>query len=307
MLPTLINEPFSDPNWIYETKWDGYRAICFVSSGEHRLVSRNQIDMTAAFPELGDVSRSLNARIAILDGEIVALGADGLPSFQMLQGRLGLKGGKRSRSRSGRIVFYAFDLIYHDGFDLQSCALVDRKDLLSRILQQTNSVRYSDHFEEQGTVLYEKAAELGIEGIVAKKRASRYVQGRTREWLKIKPEKTAEVVICGYTEPQNSRQYFGGLVTGVYDRGTLVYSGRVGSGFSDDRLKEAFQKLNAVRTESSPFATAIPVKDVHWVNPSLVAEVRYLERTNAGELRHPVFLRWRTDKSPDECSLDQFV
>jgi bifunctional non-homologous end joining protein LigD len=307
MLPTLINEPFSDPNWIYETKWDGYRAVCFISNREHRLVSRNQIDMTAAFPELAEVSKSLNAKTAILDGEIVALGANGLPSFQMLQGRLGLKGAKSGRSSSGRIIFYVFDLIYHDGFDLQPCALIDRKDLLSGILRQANSVRYSDHIEEQGSILYEKAAELGIEGIVAKKRDSRYVQGRTREWLKIKPERTAEVVICGYTDPQNSRQYFGGLVTGVYDRGKLVYSGRVGGGFSAERLKQAFAKLQAVRADSSPFATTIPVKDVHWVKPALVAEVKYLERTNAGELRHPVFLRWRTDKNPEECSLEQFA
>ena len=263
--------------------------------------------MTAAFPELAEVIRALKTKNAVVDGEIVAFGADGLPSFQMLQGRLGIKGAKRSASHKSRIIYYSFDLLYYDGLDLQHCALVDRKELLRDTLQQTASVRYSDHVEEQGTVLYEKAAEMGLEGIVAKKRKSRYVQGRTKEWLKIKPDRTADVVICGYTDPQNTRQYFGGLVTGVYDGARLIYSGRVGGGFSEDRLKQAFEKLQAVKTNASPFATAIPVKDVHWVKPALVAEVKYLERTNAGELRHPVFLRWRADKDPRECSIDQFI
>ena len=124
--------------------------------------------------------------------------------------------------------------------------------------------------------------------------------------MKIKPEKTVDLVVCGYTEPKNTRQYLGSLVTGVFDGGQLVFSGRVGGGFTQEGLKEAFEKLEPLRVETSPLAEKIPVKDVTWVKPALVVEVRYLERTNAGELRHPVFLRWRTDKTPKECTVDQF-
>ena len=307
MLPTLIDESFSDPEWIYETKWDGYRALCFISNGEHRLVSRNQIDMTAAFPELSGVCGNVTAKTAVIDGEIVALRPNGLPSFQLLQGRLSTRNAKGSRSRVGRIIYYAFDLVYCDGFNLKQCALVDRKDLLKSILQQAPFVRYSDHIDEEGNKLYQVAAEAGLEGIVAKRRDSSYIEGRTKEWLKIKPERTACLIVCGYTDPQNSRQYLGGLIVGAYDRGDLVYSGRVGSGFSGEGLKEAFETLQPLRTTESPFATGIPVKDVSWVRPALVAEVRYLERTNAGELRHPVFVRWRKDKNPEDCALEQFL
>jgi bifunctional non-homologous end joining protein LigD len=307
MLPTLINDSFSDPGWIYETNWDGYRALCFISNGECRLVSRNQIDMTAAFPELCGISGTVAAKTAVIDGEIVALRPDGLPSFQLLQGRLSTKNAKGSRSRIGRIIYYAFDLVYCDGFNLQHSALVDRKNFLSGILQESPFVRYSDHIDEEGDKLYKIAAAAGLEGIVAKKRNSAYVEGRTREWLKIKPERTALLIVCGYTDPQNSRQYLGGLVVGAYDRGDLMYSGRVGSGFSREGLKEAFETLQPLRTESSPFATVLPVKDVSWVRPQLVAEVRYLERTNAGELRHPVFVAWRKDKKPQDCSIEQFL
>jgi bifunctional non-homologous end joining protein LigD len=145
-----------------------------------------------------------------------------------------------------------------------------------------------------------------MEGIVAKKRDSPYAQGRTKEWVKIKPKRTVDLVVCGYTDPKKSRAYLGSLVTAVYDRGKLVYSGRVGGGFSRDGLQEAFEKLEPLRAGASPFAERIPVKDVHWVKLTLVVEVRFLERTNAGELRHPVFLRWRTDKTPTECTVDQF-
>ena len=307
MLPTLVNDSFSDPHWVYETKWDGYRALCFISNGEYRLMSRNQIDMTAAFPELSGICGSITAKTAVVDGEIVALRQDGLPSFQLLQGRLSTKNAKGSRSRIGRIIYYAFDLIYYDGFNLKQCGLVDRKDLLNGILQQAPFIRYSDHIDEEGTKLYEIAAAAGIEGIVAKKRNSTYVEGRTKDWLKIKPERSACLIVCGYTNPQNSRQYLGGLIVGAYDHGDLVYAGRVGSGFSGDGLKEAFETLQPLVRKGSPFATAIPVKDVSWVRPSRVAEVRYLERTNAGELRHPVFVRWRKDKKPEDCSIEQFV
>ena len=306
MLPTLVNEAFSDPEWIYETKWDGYRAICFISERSHRLVSRNQMDMTSAFPEISGIAETLKAGTAILDGEIVALRPDGLPSFQLLQGRLTTKNANGRRTRIGRVIYYAFDLIYFDGFSLQQCTLVERKDLLKQILRESEFVRYSDHIEEHGIELYKVAAEAGMEGIVAKKRGSSYAQGRTKEWLKIKPERTVDLIVCGYTDPKNTRQYLGSLVTGVYDGRELVYSGRVGGGFSQERLHEAFEKLEPLKAKSSPLAASIPVKDVHWVKPALVVEVRYLERTTAGELRHPVFLRWRVDKKPRECTVDQF-
>jgi bifunctional non-homologous end joining protein LigD len=260
--------------------------------------------MTAAFPEISEIAATIKADTAIIDGELVAFQPDGLPSFQLLQGRLSTKI-TAQRRKATRIIYYVFDLIYLDGFDLRRSTLVDRKGLLKTIFQPAAFARYSDHIETEGVVLYQKAAEAGLEGIVAKKANSRYVQGRTKQWLKIKPEKTVDVVICGYTDPRNSREYFGGLVAGVYDDDSLIYCGRVGSGFSRDLLAQVFTQLQALATPISPFDTKIPPKDVHWVKPELVATVKYLEWTHGGELRHPVFAGLRPDKNPRDCKIDQ--
>src|SRR5262245_290156 len=179
MLPTLTDEPFSDPGWIFETKWDGYRALCYIRNGNYQLISRNQLDMTARYPELSKLPHCFDAETAVVDGEIVAIGPDGLPSFQLMQGWLS---GNRRAAKSVRILYYVFDLIYLDGFDLRACQLVDRKERLEQVFTPANVVKFSDHIETEGKALFKIAANARLEGIVAKERNSHYVEGRTKLW-----------------------------------------------------------------------------------------------------------------------------
>lgn len=303
MLPTLIKKPFSDPAWLFETKWDGYRAIAFVSKGKYELISRNQLDMTANFPEIADIRSYINAEAAVIDGELVAIGRDGFPSFQLMQGRLG----KSGKSNVGvRIIYYVFDLIHYNGYDLKNCELTARQELLQRIIRPADFLKYSDHVVGEGLVLFNAAVSAHFEGIIAKKLKSHYIEGRTTEWLKVKTAQTADVVVCGYTDPKNTRPFFGALVTGVYDGEELVYSGRVGGGFNDKKLREIFDMMQPLRANASPLATKIPVKEIHWLKPALVAEVRFSEWTRDHQMRHPVFMRLRADKKPRECAIEQF-
>jgi bifunctional non-homologous end joining protein LigD len=301
MLATLVGKPFSDKNWLFETKWDGYRAVCFLSKGKHRLVSRNQLDMTQKFSELDSLGKQIDAETAVLDGEIVAIGKDGLPSFQLMQGRLS----RKAQGREVRLVYYLFDLIYYNGFNLKKCTLIDRKELLAKIVKTGPFLAYSDHVIGEGEALYQLAARANLEGIVAKQKDSEYIENRTKLWLKIKAVKSVEVVLCGYTDPQKSRTHFGSLVTGLYKDGELLYSGNVGTGFSRDRLANVYETMKPLETNASPFKAKIPVKNVHWLKPKLVAEVNYTEFTDDGQMRHPSFKGLRMDKSPEECTIDQ--
>src|SRR3954468_9306711 len=232
MLATLVDEPFSSDEWLFEIKWDGYRAVAFIDRGTVRLVSRNQNEFTPEFPELQEIASRVGAKQAILDGEIVALDEKGRPSFSLMQQRSGLTLGpkRRGRDKSVPIVYYAFDLLYADGYDLMRVDLEKRKDLLKSMLETSELVRYSDHVVGQGAELYEAAREQKLEGIVAKKRNGCYIQKRSREWLKMKVTLQQECVIGGYTDPRGSREHFGSIVLGLYDdKDRLVPVGRAGS------------------------------------------------------------------------------
>ena len=212
MLATLVDAPFDDEQWLYEIKWDGYRAIAFLEDGPVRLVSRNQNDLTAAYPELRTIGGSVKARSAVLDGEIVALDEQGRPSFSLMQQRTGIgAGGRRIRRTRDDIpvVYYAFDLLYLDGYSLMQIDLERRKQLLASIITPSGLIRYSDHYVGQGKALFAAAAERELEGIVAKRRNSCYLQKRSREWLKIKIVRQQECVIGGYTDPRGARENFG--------------------------------------------------------------------------------------------------
>jgi bifunctional non-homologous end joining protein LigD len=217
MLATLIDHPFSDSDWLFETKWDGVRAICFIKKGRARVVSRSQLEMTGQYPELAHMPSCIDAKQAILDGEIVALDEKGVPRFQLLQPRLGRKNVREIArlAAQSRLVIYLFDLLYFDGFDLTKCTLVERKTLLERILKPSNNVRYSDHIIGEGELLFREVAKIPLEGIVAKRLKSGYVQRRTNDWLKVKNIRESEVVIGGYTEPRKTRTHFGALVVGL--------------------------------------------------------------------------------------------
>jgi bifunctional non-homologous end joining protein LigD len=310
MLASIIEKPFDDPNWIFEIKWDGYRAIAFLENGKVRLVSRNQNDLTPRYPELRELAKFVHAKTAILDGEVVVLDEQGRSSFSLMQQRTGIRShGRQATPRSELpILYYAFDLLYLDGYDLRRVALEERKRVLKEILTAGEMVRYSDHYAGQGIALFDAAKQKGLEGILAKHRNSTYEERRSREWLKIKITQTVDCVIGGYTDPEGTRQYFGSLVLGLYDKKKkLTHVGQAGTGFDHAALKEISNVLNAIETSKNPFTGPVEARNVHWVKPLRVAEVKFSEWTHeTGEgglkLRAPVFMGLREDKDPEDCT-----
>jgi bifunctional non-homologous end joining protein LigD len=315
MLAESIEKPFDGEEWLFEIKWDGYRAVAFIADGKVRLVSRNQNDLTARYPELKDMAHLINAKMAILDGEVVALDADGKASFSLMQQRTGFRpGGRRAVGNADvPVLYYAFDLLYLDGYDWRRVPLEARKKKLASLLTKDSAVRYSDHFAEQGKALFEIAQQKGLEGIVAKKRASFYEEHRSRDWLKIKIRHRLECVIGGYTAPEGSRAHFGSIVLGLYDKaGRLVHVGQAGSGFDQKTLDSMWAILQKFETKKNPFFGEVEaLRKVFWVKPELVAEIEFAEWTDGtsngsgAKLRAPVFLGLRDDKNPKECLLDE--
>jgi len=313
MLASVTEEPFDDPNWFFEIKWDGYRAVAFLENGAARLISRNQNDLTPRYPELKALSNQINAKNAILDGEVVVLDEQGRPSFSLMQQRTGIRahGRQTAPNRELPILYYAFDLLYLDGYNLRQVTLEDRKRVLQEVLQPGEVVRFSDHYPGQGIALFEVAKQKGLEGILAKKRNSCYEERRTREWLKIKITQTVDCVIGGYTDPEGSRQYFGSLVLGLYDKKEkLIHVGQAGTGFDQALLKHIFGILKEIETKTNPFTGPVDAKRVHWVKPKRVVEVKFSEwthETSEGglKLRAPVFMGLREDKNPEECTFEQ--
>ncbi len=316
MLATSIEKPFDSDDWLYEIKWDGYRSVAFIEGGKLRLVSRNHNEMTSLYPELGDLPTYIRAKDAIVDGEVVAIDEEGRPSFSLMQQRTGIRHGRfrAPGSRDVPVLYYAFDLIYLDGYDLHKVSVEDRKRVLQDIVIVGDNLRYSDHEVGKGTALYEVAAQRGLEGIVAKRRNSCYEERRSREWLKIKITKEIEAVIGGYTEPEGSREYFGSLVLGLYDKqGRLIHVGQVGTGFDRKMLADIWKLLKKLETNKNPFYGPVDAgRKAHWVKPELVAQVRFTEWTHETKeggikLRAPVFLGLREDKDQKECTFEEQV
>jgi len=310
MLATVIEKPFDDPNWLFEIKWDGYRAVAFIENGGVRLVSRNQNDLSGRYPELQELPKFVNAKSAILDGEVVVLDEQGRPSFSLMQQRTGIRshGRQAAPRRDLPIFYYVFDVLYLDGYDLRRVNLDDRKRVLREALRDGELVRYSDHYAGQGIALFNAAKERQLEGIIAKKRNSCYEERRTREWLKIKITQTVDCVIGGYTDPEGARQYFGSLVLGLYDKKKqLIHVGNAGTGFNQATLKQISSVLKEIDTPKNPFTGPVEPKKAHWVKPLRVAEVKFSEwthETNEGglKLRAPVFMGLRDDKNPEDCT-----
>ncbi|HXY77928.1 MAG TPA: non-homologous end-joining DNA ligase [Candidatus Acidoferrales bacterium] len=316
MLATPTGKAFDDPDWLFEIKWDGYRAVAFIEDGRVRLVSRNQNDLTAQFPELGSLPRFVRAQRAILDGEIVALDEEGRPSFSLMQQRTGFQPGKRRlpRREGVPVVYYAFDLLYLDGRDLRHVALEQRKQMLQDRIENSEVIHFSDHYAEKGLDLFEAARQRELEGIVAKRRSSAYEEKRSRNWLKIKITQRQECVIGGYTPPEGSREYFGALVLGLYDsQGRFIHVGQAGTGFDQKALKEIFALLQPLKTKQNPFYGEIGgLRKVQFVRPEIVAEVKFAEWTHETaeggiKLRAPVFMGLRDDKAAKECRLEEAV
>jgi len=293
MLATLVKEPFNDEHWVFEVKWDGFRALAEIEKGGVSLYSRNLISLSDRFPPVYESLKKIRFN-AVIDGEIVVVDNAGYPDFHMLQ--------DWSRSKKGHLLYYVFDLIYLDGHDLTKLPLIKRKEILKRVLPPLPGVRYTDHIEKDGVVFFDVIKEKGLEGIVAKDSRSVYQIGkRSMHWLKVKSRMTQEAVIGGFTEPGGARKYFGALVLGVYEDDELVYIGHTGGGFSEKTLSEISEKLEPLIRKTSPFTVTPKTNSpVQWVEPKLVCEVFFHGWTGDGLMRQPTFAGLREDKAPRE-------
>jgi bifunctional non-homologous end joining protein LigD len=286
MLATPTPEPFDDPNWLFEIKWDGYRGIAEVEAGKVRLYSRNQLSFDKQYAPIVDSLKHLG-HDALLDGEVVVLDAAGKPSFDLLQ--------NYARTRCGSLVYYVFDLLYLDGHDLRGLPLLCRKALLGAMLPNLPNVRVSEYIEGHGRHFFQVVAERQLEGIVAKDARSRYLTGRRGDaWRKIKARLRQQVVIGGFTEPKGRRSGLGSLLLGVYQGADLVYVGHAGTGFSDAMLAELQDRLRPFVQDQSPFQRRPKSNGpAHWLRPELVCEVAFTAWTADRHLRHAVFLGLR--------------
>jgi bifunctional non-homologous end joining protein LigD len=300
MLAALSDKPFDNKDWVFEIKFDGYRVISIIKNGKASLLSRNQKPFDDLFPSIKKELQKLEHDI-VIDGETVAVSKEGKPVFQLLQ--------RYKKTGNGTPVYYVFDLLWYDGYDLTRLPLKDRKMILKSLIKGLNNIFYSEHIAGKGKALYSKAEKMGFEGIIAKKADSFYYENsRSQSWLKIKITNTLDAVICGYTEPRGSRKFFGALVLGLYDSKKLIYIGHTGTGFDHGSQRSLYSLMNKYRSQTSPFditpKTNMPAV---WLKPKLVCEVKYSHFTKDGILRHPVFLTMRDDKKPIEAQLKQQV
>ena len=303
MLATAVDKPFSDPSWLFEIKWDGVRTLARIADGELKLISRNGIDVTKQYPELAELPKILSARDAIVDGEIVALDEKGHSGFARLQQRMHVRAPAPTLVAQVPVTYYAFDLLYCDGYDLRQVPLLQRKEFLRRLIHAANYVRFSDHQLEQGKELYELAGANGLEGIIGKRAESLYGEGRSNSWVKIKQTRTIDAVIGGWTEARSPGLKFGALLLGLYEGKKLRFAGHVGTGF-DGKLQESIGKmLKELEIRERPFDKDPGANEPeHWVKPELVARVKYTEWTPEKRLRHPVFIGLRNDAKPEELT-----
>jgi bifunctional non-homologous end joining protein LigD len=292
MLATLTDKPFDNPDWIFETKWDGFRAVAVVAPGKAKLYSRNGLDISRKYPSIVDALAKIKES-AVLDGELVALDARGRSRFQLLQ---------NAEREKVRLLYSVFDLLYLDGMDTRKLKLIERKAALKAILPKSKLLLYSAHVARKGIAAFERAKRAGEEGVMAKLASSRYHSGvRTRDWLKVKAQQEQEVVIVGFTAPRRSRKYFGALVLAVREDGAWAYVGRAGTGFDAARLRDIHALMAPLFTDKKPVVAKVPnERSTTWIKPKLVAEVKFTEWTTGGEMRHPVFLGLRTDKKASE-------
>jgi bifunctional non-homologous end joining protein LigD len=299
--------PPTGNSWLYEIKWDGVRAICYVQNGRLRMLTRNNNAMEKQYPELSILPHHVKAKTAILDGEIAVLDDRGLPSFEMLQNRINVAEASAiaTLSRNLPAVIFLFDLLYLDGRDLRGEPLIERKRLLKEVLQPNEVIRYSEHFPGAGAELLEAAKAQGLEGIVAKRASSFYESRRTADWLKFKLATSAEFVLCGMIKGE--REPFGALALGIYDHGKLRWVGNVGTGFDRKKMDVIHSILAPLATEICPLEPEkdLPKKGVIWARPEKVGEIRFSNWTDDNHLRAPVWVGLRPDIDPQECTRDE--
>ncbi|MCD9617127.1 DNA ligase D [Chryseobacterium gleum] len=300
MLAKLSGDAFNDKDWIFEIKWDGYRAIADLSHESPLFYSRNGISFLSKFDKIVQDFDKQKYQM-ILDGEVVAYDEQGKPNFQLLQ-QIGDNPGTP-------LVYQVFDLLWLNGHSTEELPLVQRKELLKEALIETDTIKYCDHIPEKGIEFFKQMKKMQLEGMIAKRADSLYIENhRTSDWLKIKFSNTEEVIICGFTEPRGSRESFGALILGRYIYQKLTYCGHTGTGFNKTSLKELYQRLEKLIVKSSPFEkipkTNMPVT---WIKPELVCEIKYSEITRDGIFRHPVFITVREDKGPEDIKESPFT
>jgi bifunctional non-homologous end joining protein LigD len=297
MLAKETEKAFDDKDWLFEIKWDGYRAIAEKKEKEILLYSRNGISFQQTYPIVVDQLKHISAD-AVLDGEIVVLNDKGQPSFQFLQ--------HYSENQDRPIQYQIFDLLELNGQNTTGLSLIERKELLHKIIPENEVIKYSDHIPEKGKSFFTVTEENGLEGILAKKMDSKYYPGkRSPEWLKIKHHKTQEAIIAGYTAPSGSRKFFGALILASQEGNHFKYIGHTGTGFNEVGLKDMYELLQPLVQKESPFNEKIKTNSpVTWVKPELICEVKFTEITSDGMFRHPVFLHLREDKTINEVTME---
>lgn len=309
MLATLVDKPFDSDEWIYEVKWDGYRAVSFLNKGKIEIKSRNNKSFNEKFYPIYDELKTFKMD-AILDGEVVVVGAEGKANFGALQNW-------RSEA-DGELVYYVFDVLWYQGQDLKDLPLMERKAILSQILPTSKTIIISQDFETSGIEFLEAARKMDLEGIMAKRKDSLYhTKARTKDWLKIKANKRQEVVIAGYTLNDDSSKLFSSLLVGVYDGKELIYTGKVGTGFNEQDQRDIMALFKPLITKKVPFAAEPDVNKpsrfrpnpphatVTWLKPELLCEVTFTEITSDGVMRHPSFQGLRSDKNAKKVVLEK--
>ncbi|MCG2792583.1 MAG: DNA ligase D [Weeksellaceae bacterium] len=297
MLCKTTDKAFDDPEWAFEIKWDGYRAIADLRHEEMRLYSRNGLDFSQKFKKVTQALK-IQEHEMVLDGEIVAYDDKGKPNFQWLQ--------QIGDNPNLVLIYQVFDLLWLNGHSTEELSYLQRRELLKDALIQNEIIQFSDHILENGKEFFNAATEMGLEGIVAKKIDSIYKENlRSSEWLKIKNNQTDEAIICGFTEPKGSRSKFGSLILGKYVDGEIVFCGHIGTGFDDQSLTELHALMKPLITDKSAFKiTPKTNAKATWIKPELVAEIKFTEITKDHIYRHPVFLRLRDDVKPEDVEFN---
>jgi bifunctional non-homologous end joining protein LigD len=299
-LATLTDKRFSDPQWIFERKFDGMRCLAFRDGDQVRLLSRNRQPLNGTYPELVDALAAQSASRFVLDGEVVAFQGR-RTSFARLQGRLGITNPDEARASRIRIFYYLFDLMHLDGKSTTDLPLQWRKRLLRSAINFDGPLRNTAHRVQDGLSAYQAACKRGDEGVIAKRADSPYEGGRSKDWLKFKCVRDQEFVVGGYTIPQGSRIELGALLLGYYDGRDFVYAGKVGTGFDDAALRSLHERLAPIEVDTPAFTRGLGrVSGARWVRPELVAQIGFTEWTREGKLRHPRYQGLRIDKSPEE-------
>ena len=291
MLATLVDEPFRDPKWVYEEKYDGIRILAYKEGLQVTLLSRNDKDRTHNFPAIAQSVRALEPLTLLLDGEVIALDRKKISRFQSLQRGI------------GDIRYAVFDCLYVSGRDLRHEPLELRRKELEQVISGRDGLILARRVAKDGLDAFRVAKQRGYEGLMAKCSTSIYVEARSREWLKIKVHQEDEFIILGYTEPSGSRKYFGSLLLGAYDKGKLKYVGKVGTGFTGNVLASLYRKFQPLKRKKPLLESHPRLREATFLSPKLVAQISYTEWTKDEKLRHPVFLGLRDDKAAKDVVL----